>query len=387
MTNSQGGNLEASGVDESGPICQITTPTGDVAWLVRSHEAVKGLISDPRLTRGHPDPERAPRYTRSAMFDNPPLVRSPEEERETHARFRRLLTASFSSRRMGRMRPLVQGLVDGLLDDMAETGPPADLHEALAYPLPVLVICELLGVPSEDRQDFRRWAEDASHMMDAARSRSGFESLRRYMSGLVELKRDRPAEDVISDLIAAADREEWLRRPGVVEQVATRLLFAGHATTVKAIDSGLVLLLTSDAQRQELQQDPALLGKAVEEILRVGVPVPLMPRYANADIDAGDVTIRAGELVLLGLQVANGDEHVFEEPERFDIRRPSNDHMTFGNGVHYCLGSALARMELQVVLGTVLERFPTLRLAVPASELRYRDELLVGALVELPVVW
>src|SRR2546429_4281300 len=343
MTNSEGGGMELSGVDGSGPICRVTTPAGDPAWLVRSHEAVTGLISDPRLTRGHPAPERAPRFTRSAMFDNPTLVRSPEEEREKHAKFRRLFTASFSSRRMGRMRPRVQMLVDELLDDVAGKAPPMDLHEALAYPLPVLVICELLGVPTEDRQEFRRWAEDASHMMDAARSRSGFESLRRYMGGLVERKRDRPGQDVISDLIEASRQEEWLRRVGI-EQVAARLLFAGHATTVKAIDNGLVLLLTNAAQRQELEQDPKLLAKAVEEILRLGVPVPLMPRYANADIDAGDVTIRAGDLVLLGLQAANGDERVFEEPERFDVRRRNNDHMTFGNGVHYCLGSPLARM-------------------------------------------
>ena len=180
---------------------QVTTPAGDTAWQVTGYANVKALLGDPRLGRSHPAPERAPRYSEAAIFGQP--IGSPENERSDHARMRSLLTPSFSARRMANLRPRIQELVDGLLDDMGRMTPPLDFHALVSLPLPVLVICELLGVPYTDREDFRRWSDDAADMLDGPRSRAGLMQLQAYMSELLERKRRTPAEDVLCDLVAA----------------------------------------------------------------------------------------------------------------------------------------------------------------------------------------
>lgn len=185
----------------NGPVRRVTTPAGDPAWLVTGYDNVKSLLSDPRLGRSHPEPERAARFSDAAIFGGP--MGSPSSERSDHARMRGRLSRSFSARRMASLRPRVQELVDGLLDAMSRATPPVDFHEAVSFPLPALVICELLGVPYEDRESFRRWSDDAGDMTDAARSRAGLAHLQEYMRSLIERKRHQPAEDVISDLIAA----------------------------------------------------------------------------------------------------------------------------------------------------------------------------------------
>ena len=382
----------------NGSVRRVTTPTGDPAWLVTGYDEVKGLLLDPRLGRSHPEPERAARYSEAAIFGGP-MGGSPSTERGEHAQMRSLLTPSFSARRMARLRPRVQELVDGLLDEMGQRTPPVDFHEALAFPLPALVICELLGVPYADREDFRRWSDDAADMTDGARSRAGLARLQGYMRELIQRKRQLPAEDVISDLVAAQRYAPDRFTDDHVVWLAAGLLFAGHETTVAAIDKGvLLLLLTNPAAREALRRDPALVPRAVEEILRLPNPVetsraapesglPGLPRYANADLEIGGVTIRAGDLVLLRLQAANLDERVFPTPNGFDVTREENPHLTFGHGAHYCIGAPLARIELQTVFGTLFRRFPTLRLAVPVEELRPRSHLLTGGLTELPVTW
>jgi pentalenolactone synthase len=166
------------------------------------------------------------------------------------------------------------------------------------------------------------------------------------------------------------------------------LLFAGHETTVARIDFGTLLLLTNPDQRQALQRDPSLAASAVEEILRLAAPSGgAIPRYANADIEIGGVTIRSGDLTLIGIDSANRDDRVFAEPERFDITRGQTNHVAFGHGNHFCLGAGLARVELQAVFGTLFQRLPTLELAVPVSQLRLRSHVLTGGLTELPVTW
>ncbi len=373
-------------------VCQVTTPAGDPAWLVTSYRAVKQLLNDPRLGRSHPHPERAPRYTDAVIFGQP--VGSPETEQAEHAQMRALLTRSFSARRMEMLRPRVQELADGLIDGLLRATPPVDFHAAVSFPLPVLVICQLLGVPFDDRENFRRWSDDAADMTDAHRSRAGWGQLFAYMLQLLGRKREQPAEDVISDLLATQAYSAALTDHGIA-QLAAGLLFAGHETTVSAIDRGVVLLATNPVQLSALRADPTLISSMVEEVLRHPDPVQPgdvprpggLPRYAHADIDVDGVTIAAGDLILLALHEANVDTSVFPRPHEFDVSRADNPHMTFGHGSHYCIGAPLARIELQVVLGTLVNRVPGLRLAVPVEQLRPKSQLLTGGVAELPVAW
>ncbi len=373
-------------------IQRVTTPAGDPAWLVTSYDDVKALLSDPRLGRSHADPERAARVSHSAIFGGP--MGHPSTEAAEHARTRRLLAPAFSARRMASLRPRVTAIIADLLDAMAQQNRPVDLHEAVSFPLPVLVICELLGVPYADREDFRRWSDDAAHQADPARSQAGLMQLWQYMRELVDRKRAEPGDDVISDLVTAADADPELTADGIA-MLSAGLLFAGHETTVTAIDRGVVLLLTHPEQADALRHDPALVEPAVEEILRSWLPMRTsgteqavgLPRYANTDFTFDGAAIQTGELVMLGLRGANLDEQRFPDPDRFDVHRTRNPHLTFGHGPRFCVGAPLARIELQALFPALLDRFPTLRLAVPLESLRGRDELLTGGLVELPVTW
>jgi len=374
------------------PIQRVRTPTGDPAWLVTGYDDVKALLSDPRLGRSHPDPDNAARMSRSAIFGGP--IGDPETEAAEHARMRRLLAPSFSARQMNQLRPRVAGLVSELLDDLMHGSPPADFHQAVSFPLPALVICELLGVPVADRDDFRRWSDDAAHNTDTERSHAGLMQLWQYMGELVQRKRSEPADDVISSLVNSTDQHGSADVDGVA-MLGAGLLFAGHETTVAAIDRGVTLLLTNADQRDALTQNPSLVPAAVEEILRSSLPVPTtadaptggLPRYAKTDVDFGGVTVAAGDLVLLGLDPANHDPQHFPDPERFDVSRTPNPHLSFGHGPRFCIGAPLARIELRELFAALLDLCPDMTLAVPVGELHARDELLTGGLSALPVTW
>jgi pentalenolactone synthase len=361
---------------DHGPVVQVRTRTGDPAWLVTGYEETRRLLADDRLGRSHPAPERAARISNSAMLGGPSGDHATE--RAAHERMRRLLAPAFSRRRMNALREHVQSIVDDLLERMAALTPPADLHEELSFPLPALVICELLGVPYEDRETFRALSNEAAGVTDAVASGAAKERLQAYVRGLIPGKRAAPGEDVLSDLIAAADGEldPSLDVPGEpfderrIAEMAAGLLFAGHETTVGRIDIGTV-------------------PGAVEEILRMAAPSDHgIPRYARTDIEFGDVTIRAGDAVLLLTVAANRDERIYPGPDRFDIRRAQAEpHLGFGYARHFCIGASLARVELQAVFGTLFRRFPTLRLATPVDRLRWAGQRLAGGFAELPVTW
>ncbi|MGH3769937.1 MAG: cytochrome P450 [Pseudonocardiaceae bacterium] len=371
-------------------IRRVTAPAGDPAWLVTNYDDVKTLLSDSRVDLSHAEPERAARVSRSA-FGGP--MGDPTELAE-QVPMRRLVASAFSARRMASLRPRVREMITGLLDAMAEHAQPVDLHEAVSFPLPALVICELLGVPYADREDFRRWSDDAANTLDTARSQAGLTQLWVYMQTLVERKKSHPDDDLISDLVAVATADPGLTVDGIA-MFSVVLLLAGYETTMAAIDRGVILLLTHSEQADALRHDPELIAPAVEEILRMPLPAPAsgaeqaigLPRYAKTDFTFGGVTIHTGELVMLGLNVANLDEKLFPEPTRFDVHRECNPHLTFGHGPHFCPGASLARIELQTLFPALLSRFPTLRLAVPVESLRGRDELFTGCLAELPVMW
>ena len=367
-------------LQQDGVVHRVRTRVGDQAWLVTGYEEVRRLLADDRLGRSHPDPANAARLGESALFGGP--MGNFDTEQADNARLRSLLQPHFSPRRMRALRPRVEELTAGLLGDLAEHGPPADLHQALALPLPIQVICELLGVPYADRDQFRAWSEAVGDVRDRVRSEQGLGELFCYGQQLVARKRKQPGEDFISRLCAddLGDDE--------IAMLSMALLFAGHETTVAAIGMGALCLLASPGQQQALVHDPELITSAVEEILRApGRSGGGIPRYARTDLQIGEVTVRAGELVLLDNRAANHDPSVFPSSGRVDIARQGPAHLSFGHGAHYCLGAPLARIELQAVFSQLLARFPGMRLAVPVEELRVRSDALTGGLTKLPVEW
>ncbi|GEC08960.1 hypothetical cytochrome P450 [Streptomyces spinoverrucosus] len=368
-------------LQSQGTVHRVLTAVGDEAWLVTGHAQVRQLLNDDRLGRAHPAPETAARTGESALFGGP--LGNFATEAADHARMRSLLQPHFSPKHLRSLRPRVETLTARLLDELTAQGPPADLHAAVAVPLPILVICELLGVPYEDREQFRAWTADAANIRDRARSERGLAELFGYGQKLVARKRAAPGDDVISRLCATE---------GVTDDEAAGLsmvlLFAGHETTVVQIDLGALLLLTHRDQWQALVDDPGLVPNAVEETLRApGKGGGGIPRYARTDLEIDGVTIRAGELVLLDNGAANHDAAVFADPDRVDVTRSATAHLTFGHGARYCLGAPLARIELQAVLTQLVVRLPTLRLAVGVEELTMRRDMLTGGLAALPVRW
>jgi cytochrome P450 len=364
-----------------GPIHRVRTEVGDLAWLVTHHPDVRRLLDDDRLGRSHHEPGTAARSGESALFGGP--LGNFDTEHADHARMRALLQPHFTPRHMRALRSRVETLTTQLLDELAEHGPPADLHTTLAVPLPILVICELLGVPYEDRDQFRAWTDDAANTRDHARSERGLMQLYAYGKRLVAVKRCAPTEDVISRLCGTEGVSD-----DEAAEMSMALLFAGHETTVVQIGLSAVLLMAHPEQWQALVDDPELVPNAIEETLRTsrrggGV----MPRYARTDLEIAGVNIKAGELVLLELGAGNHDPAVFVDPDRVDVTRSATNHLAFGHGTRYCLGAPLARIELQTVFSQLVSRFPTMRLAVEVEELRVRADALAGGLTELPVQW
>jgi cytochrome P450 len=366
-----------------GPIHAIRTAVGDPAWLVTGYEQVRTLLDDDRLGRAHREPERASRTGESAMFGGP--LGDFDTEQADHRRMRSLLQPHFSPKRMRALRARVETLTAGLLDELAATGSPADLHAALALPLPIAVICELLGVPYEDRTQFREWTQAAADITDRAHSEQGLAELFGYGQKLVARKRAEGDSD--TDVISRLAATE-----GVGDDEAAAmgmfLLFAGHETTVTAIGMGALWLLATAGQWQALVDDPSRIDAAVEEILRAPrLGGGGIPRYAREDLEIAGVHVRAGDLVLLDTGAAGHDPSVFANADRFDLDRPAVPHLTFGHGARYCIGAPLARIELQVVFSQLAARFPTLRLGCAVEELTFDANVLTGGLTALPVTW
>ncbi|HEX5407400.1 MAG TPA: cytochrome P450 [Pseudonocardiaceae bacterium] len=367
------------------PITKVRTVTGDEAWLVTSYDDVKALFADPRLGRSHPKPEEAARISESAIVGG--ARDGFETEMEDHAALRSRLVPRFSPRRMRMLKPQVEQMADELLDKLAGSTPPADLHETLAFPLPVLVICELLGVPFADRGYFRQLSAGMADLYDGQKSMAAMGELRGYVRELVARKRIEPGNDVLTEL---TEIEDGTIGDDDIAEMGAAVLFAGHETTVGRIDLGTILLLANPDQLDLLRADLSLVPAVVEEILRlsVGTDGTALPRYARSDIDFGGVRINAGDAVLLAIGAANRDESVFPGSARMDTGREHlTSHMSFGHGARYCIGAVLARIELTAVFERLFTRIPTLRLAVPAAELNWKSHLLTGGFTEVPVTW
>lgn len=365
----------------NGAVHAVRTAVGDPAWLVIGHPEVRRLLSDDRLGRSHPEPQTAARSSESVILGGP--MGEFATEPADHSRFRTLIQPHFTPTHMRSLKTRVEDLTVGLLDEMAHHGPPADLHATVALPLPVLVICELLGVPYEDREGFHHWSTEAANVRDRARSESGLAQLYAYGLELIARKRVHPDDDVISRLCATDGVED-----DEIVALAMGLLFAGHETTVVQIGLGAVLLLADPQRWHALVDDPSKIPSAVEETLRTSHPGgAAIPRYARTDLDIDGVSIKAGDLVLLDIGAGNIDPTAFTDSNHFDINRRSASHLTFGHGARYCLGAPLARIELQTVFAQLVSRFPTLELAVDVNEVTIRPDVFTGGVIELPVKW
>ncbi|MGW1676405.1 cytochrome P450 [Saccharopolyspora sp. NPDC002376] len=370
------------------PVAPVTTPAGDPAWLVTRYDEVRDLLGDKRLGRSHPEPERASRITTAAVQDGP--SGSYESEEADHKRMRRLLTPAFSAKRMRMLSQHVQDLVNGYVDQLIaerETSDVVDLHTGLAFPLPVAVICQLLGVPENDREYFHALSERMASPSDGGEAHQAREEFSRYMAGLAETKRGQLGEDVISDLVRAQSADETFDYAEMV-RLCVGLLFAGHETTVNRIGLGVLFLMTRPEQWDALTADPdGRVDATVEEIMRLGAPGDLgLLRYAHTDVEVSGTTIRTGDAVILSINSANRDQSAYADAETFDPDRAERTHLGFGHGAHFCIGASLARTELRIVFATLARRLPGLRLAKDADELPVRSTI-TGGVSELPVTW
>ncbi|MFH9659617.1 cytochrome P450 [Streptomyces sp. NPDC017248] len=374
-------------VRKNEPVCPVRMPYGDPALLVTRYEDVKSVFADPRFRRSVPDGLDQPRVTPDLV----PLGLMDMDPPD-HTRIRRLIAASFTAPRAERLRPATRRLADSLLDAMTAAGPPADLVRDFAVPLPIGVICDLLGVPYEDRHRFHHWITEVNRLAGGdgggqARTDSMSELLA-YMAHLVQRRRAEPTDDLIGELVMARDEDDRLSEDELVF-LCMVLLIAGYETTANEIADFAYVLFTHPDQLALLKERPALLPGAVEELLRF-TPLTVSaayPRYATADVRLGGGTIPAGSPVLTSTNAANRDPGVFPEPDRLDLTRPAPRHLAFGHGPHHCAGAPLARMELQVALGRLLERLPGMRLACAPDAVEWKTELLFRGPERLPVAW
>ncbi|WP_370962363.1 cytochrome P450 [Amycolatopsis sp. cg9] len=372
-----------------GPVVPVTTPAGDPAWLVTGFEEVRTVFTDPRFGRSHPAPEEASALSDAAILSRP--QGDHETEHVEHARMRRMLVPAFSANRIRRLAGHVQELADGCFAAMERArhgDEPVDLHEHLSFPLPVLVICELLGVPYEDRDTFRVLSERMGRMDIGSGAEAALDEFAAYMGRLAAAKRRAPGQDVVSDLVRAQADDPAFADDDLA-RLAAGLLFAGHETTSNRIDLGVLFLLTDLARRDALVADPdGLVHGVVEEILRLSAPGGLgVLRYAHDDVDLGGVRVARGDAVVLALAAANRDPAAFPHAEEFDAGRKPNSHVAFAHGGWFCIGASLARTELRVVFGSLFRRFPGLRLAVPVDELEVRTNRVTGGVDRVPVLW
>ncbi|WP_406013708.1 cytochrome P450 [Streptomyces sp. NBC_00984] len=367
------------------PVSPARLFDGRTVWLVTGHAEARSLLVDQRLSSDRENPA-FPFFAERLAGTTLRRVELLGVDDPEHNVQRRMLIPSFTVRRTAALRPQIQETVDRLLDTMVEQGPPTDLVEAFALPVPSMVICALLGVPYDDHEFFQAQSRKLLRGPASSDVESAREALDEYFRVLIEKKRATPGEGLLDELIVqqletgAVDHDELVR-------LAQILLIAGHETTANMISLGTFTLLQHPDQLARMRESDGLMPSAVEELLRFLSIADGISRVAVQDIEVGGVTIRAGDGVILTTSVINRDETVYQSPDELDLGRNARNHVAFGFGVHQCLGQNLARAELEIALPALFDRLPDLRLAVPAEEIPFKPGDTIQGLLELPVTW
>ncbi len=373
---------------EARPVSPLVFPDGHEGWLVTGYDAVRQLMADTRFssrqdigivhvpyeTPGMPAPtEPSPPMPGVFVAMDPP----------DHTRLRRRLTGAFTVKRMKQLEQHIVDIVERQLDGLARLTPPIDLVKEFALPVPSLVICELLGVPYADRETFQaNSAKFLERDISLEDKMGALGALMGYLTELVTSKRAKPGEDILSDLAAQEDL--------AIEEltgIAFLLLLAGHETTANMLALGTFALLENPEQVAELRADPELLPNAVEELMRYLSIADIFYRYATEDLELGGETIGKGSTVVISLLAANRDPRHFDNPDALDVHRKARGHLSFGHGIHQCLGQQLARIEMRAGFEGLLRRFPTLALAIPAEEVKVKSDMNIYGVHALPVTW
>jgi cytochrome P450 len=369
-----------------GPVHRVVLPHGRSAWLVTDYTLARQLLTDPRLVKLGPasgafanrlPPPLARGIHTHLLYSNPP----------DHTRLRRLVSPFFTPGRVKEMTPGVTALTEEILDAL-EPDVPVDLVERYAYPVPLRIIGSVLGMTEDQQRDLRRWTVPlmSPENVGYAAYAQAAQALLALLRQLVDEKRTTPSDDLISTLVQARDGDDRLTGDEVTS-MAYLLLLAGHETTVNLITNCVKALLIHPEQGGLALNDSARIETVVEETLRYDGPVQnTMPARAEADLEVGEATIAAGELVFVSILAANRDAERFERPDTFDSSRATEGSLAFGHGVHYCLGAPLARLEARIAVGALMRRYPRTTLAIPPGDLRRVPSVTMHALEALPVV-
>jgi cytochrome P450 len=366
---------------EERPVSRVQLPWGAQGWLATRYEDIRQVLGDTAKFSNAAGADRQPMLANLPARNGMLLSYDPPE----HTRLRRLLTPEFTVRRIRRMQPRIEAIVKDHLDAMEQAGNTADLVSAFALPIPSLVICELLGVPYADREEFQRNSAIRLNMQNELDTRiAALMACREYMAGLVAEQRKDPGDDLIGMLIREhGDEIDDFELTGV----ADLLLIAGHETTSNMLALGTLLLLRNPSQAASVRAGVAV-EDAVEELLRyLSIVHMVMPRTAREDVVLSGQPIAAGEVIICSLAAANRDPVLGDDLDSFDFSRKISTHMAFGHGIHHCVGAPLARMEMRTAYPALLQRFPDLRVSVPIEEVPFRAYTVVYGVESLPVAW
>jgi cytochrome P450 len=368
------------------PLARVKLPYGEEGWLLTRYDDNRIAMGDARFSLAEAVKQDVPRLLPMRQGSILTDLDPPE-----HTRLRRLVAKAFTARRVEDLRTRAQEIASQLIDAMVDAGPPVDVEKALSIPLPGLMICELVGVPYDDRDEFRMWV--SAFMSVAAltgeQRMAMMGQLAGYVGQLAAQRRAAPTDDLFGALVLASDEGDRLSEDELI-QLTLLILAAGYESTASQITNFTYALLTHPDQLALLRERPELMPGAVEELMRwtplLGT-ADVLPRYALEDVELSGGTVPAGDPVLLAKHAANRDRRMYPDPDRLDITRDAKGQLGFGHGAHHCLGAPLARMDLQIALTTLFDRFPDLRLAVPEDQVEWKSGLAVRGPVTLPVTW
>lgn len=368
---------------ETDPMYAALFPDGQRGWMVTRYEDAEKVLKDQRFVKDlskiyGSNMGQMSVFTKNMLFSDPP----------DHKRLRGLAQKAFTPKMISGMRDRIQEITDELLTEM-DNQDQVDIIDDFAFPLPIIVICEILGVPSKDRDKFRLWSNSLIEGTSSDSEATVYQHMNEfieYLSQWFATVREQPGDDLISSLIQAEEEGDRLSESELYG-VVTLLIIAGHETTVNLIGNTILSLLENPEQRKLLAQQPELINQAIEESLRYNGPVEFSTsRWAGEDFEFQGKELKKGELVIVSLNSANHDPDKFSESEIFDIQREKSPHLAFGKGIHMCLGAPLARLEGEIAITSLFKRFPKMKLALNSSELEWRSGMIVRGVKELPMI-